>query len=155
MFWPEVGLIEASGNGKLRNLTQSGYADSNPKWVMGGEMMIWLSNRQGNRAENGFSSEGDVFGMFFTQEAYDKYLLSKEDLALLKEQEEDAKEEKDTDDGKKKKKGDKKSEETSKNLKINFENLTKTQKKVNGAHIQCFGLYTFQRGRQIVLYNTF
>lgn len=85
MFWPEVGLIEASGNGKLRNLTQSGYRDFIPKWAKGGEMAIWMSTRQGNRTENGFINQGDVFGMFLTQQGWDEYRLSKEDFELLKD----------------------------------------------------------------------
>lgn len=91
IFWTEVGLIEASGKGTLRNLTQSGYTDFVPKWEMDGKMMIWGSNRQGNRSENGFIGEGDVFGMFFTQDGYDRFQLSKEDYALLKEAEADKK----------------------------------------------------------------
>ena len=131
MFWPEVGLIEASGTGELRNLTQSGYMDFNPKWMMDGKMVVWLSTRQGNRTENGFISEGDVFGMFLTQEAYDKFLLSEEDFALLKEQEEDAKEEKSDDEGKKKKKeGVKKPEDSSKLITIDFDNLSKRKRKL-------------------------
>ena len=97
MFTPEVGLIEASGTGTLRNLTQSGYEDYAPKWEMEGKMMIWASTRQGNRTENGFTNSGDVFGMFFTQEAYDRFNLSKEDFELLKEKEE--KDEEDKEEG--------------------------------------------------------
>jgi tricorn protease len=106
MFWPEVGLIDASGTGTLRNLTQSGYEDYSPKWEMDGKMVIWGSTREGNRSENGFTAEGDVFGMFFTQKAFDKFNLSKEDFELLKEKEEEGKKnakEEDDDDSKKKK----------------------------------------------------
>ncbi len=98
MFWPEVGLIEASGNGTLRNLTQSGYMDFVPKWAKGGEMAIWMSTRQGNRTENGFISQGDVFGMFFTQQGWDEYNMSKEDYELLKDKEKDADKKEDTED---------------------------------------------------------
>lgn len=108
MFWPEVGLIEASGNGTLRNLTQSGYMDFVPKWAKNGEMAIWMSTRQGNRTENGFINQGDVFGMFFTQEGWDEYNLSEEDYDLLKAKEENAdkkEDESDDDSGKSKKKG--------------------------------------------------
>lgn len=129
MFWPEVGLIEASGKGTLRNLTQSGYMDSNPKWEMGGEMMIWMSNRQGNRTENGFGSGGDVFGMFFTQEGYDKFNLSKEDYALLKEKEESSKKDEEGESKSDPKKEDE-DEEKKETLNFDWENLTDRKKKL-------------------------
>jgi C-terminal processing protease CtpA/Prc len=87
----EVGLISADGKGKLINLTESGYDDRSPVWAMGGKMMIWFSNRDGLRSyQNSGSTQADVYGMFFTQEAYDKYRLNKEEAALLKESDEKA-----------------------------------------------------------------
>ncbi|MEM9685519.1 MAG: S41 family peptidase [Bacteroidota bacterium] len=104
IFWGEVGLVEASGTGKIRNLTLSGYADFAPKWAMDGKMMIWGSTREGTRTENGFINNADVFGMFFTQEAFDRYNLSKEAFELLKEKEEKEKKEKKNSEEKDKKK---------------------------------------------------
>ncbi|MEL6974133.1 MAG: S41 family peptidase [Bacteroidota bacterium] len=133
MFWPEAGLIEASGTGTLRNLTQSGYVDYNPKWAMDGKMMVWASTRQGNRTENGFISNGDVFGMFFTQEAFDRFNLSEEELSLLKEkEEEDKKDDKDDDTkSKKKKKGDKDEDKDAvKPLKFDWENMSERKRKL-------------------------
>lgn len=136
MFWPEVGLIEASGNGTLRNLTQSGYMDFGGKWAMDGKMVIWLSTRQGNRTENGFIGEGDVFGMYFTQEAFDRSNLSKEDFELLtskeeKEEKEDKGEES-NDKSKKKKKAaeDEKSEDQTDLLQFDWGNMTDRKKKL-------------------------
>ncbi len=85
----EVGIICTDGKGKTVNLTESGYQDSDPKWMMGGKMMIWSSNRDGmhNYANSG-GSQNDVYGLFFTQAAWDRFRLSKEEAALLKEQEE-------------------------------------------------------------------
>ncbi|MFB6340215.1 S41 family peptidase [Saccharicrinis sp. FJH62] len=127
MFWPEVGLIEASGEGTLRNLTKSGYEDVIPKWAMDGKMMIWLSTREGNKGENGFTNEGDVYGMFFTQKAWDRFNLSEEDYELLKEKEEKAK--KDEEDDKKKDKKDKDKDEV-KDLKFDWDNMIDRKKKL-------------------------
>lgn len=134
MFWPEVGLIDASGTGTLRNLTQSGYEDYSPKWEMDGKMVIWGSTREGNRSENGFTAEGDVFGMFFTQKAFDKFNLSKEDFELLKEKEEEEKKNaKKSDDDDSKKKKAKKSDEDEKALTpliFDWDNLIDRKKKL-------------------------
>ena len=85
----EVGLVQADGKGKVINLTESGFNDSRPKWIMGGKAMLWFSNRDGLKgvAQSG-GSQTDAYALFFTQDAFDKFKLSKEDAALLKESEE-------------------------------------------------------------------
>ncbi len=129
MFWPEAGLIEASGTGTLRNITQSGYGDSRPKWEMEGKMMIWASTRQGNRTENGFINSGDVFGMFFTQEAYDRFNLSKEEFELLKEKEKKENDESQKEKSKKKVKNPDVKKDVEK-LNFDWENLTGRKRKL-------------------------
>ena len=125
----EVGLIEASGKGKLRNLTQSGYTDDEPKWEMAGKMMIWSSTRQGNRTENGSIRGGDVYGMFFTQEGFDQFNLSKEEFGLLTEKEKKAKEKKKEESSKKKEKKTEAETEV-KNLRFDWKNLTDRKRKL-------------------------
>ena len=85
----EVGLVSADGSGKVINLTESGFNDGNAKWIMGGKAMIWNSNRDGLKsvAQSG-GAQSDVYALFFTQDAFDKFKLSKEDAALLKEADE-------------------------------------------------------------------
>lgn len=84
----EVVLIPADGKSKMINLTESGYGDSSPVWVNGGKQMIWFSDRDGLRSyANSGTRQMDVYSMFFTKEAWDKFNLSKEDYALLKDME--------------------------------------------------------------------
>ncbi len=80
----EMGLVDAAGSGEIRNLTMSGYSDSRGKWSSDGKMMTWSSNREGSKGENNRYVNGDIYGMFFTREAFDRFNLSKEDLELLK-----------------------------------------------------------------------
>ncbi|RYF82791.1 MAG: peptidase S41, partial [Chitinophagaceae bacterium] len=89
-YWnDEIGLISADGKGKKINLTESGYQDFSPKWMADGKMLVWNSNREGLRAQaNSGGAQSDVFAMFLTQDAYDKFRLSKEEFALVKEAEE-------------------------------------------------------------------
>jgi tricorn protease len=89
VFSPEVGLVSADGKGEIHNLTLSGYEDVTPKWALAGKMMIWGSSREGTRQQGGDVVSGDVYGMFFTRAAFDRFKLSKEEFALLKEQEEE------------------------------------------------------------------
>lgn len=90
----EVGLVSAKGDEKVINLTQSGYSDSRPKWMMKGEMFIWKSDRNGYRSHGSWGAEDDVYAMFFTQDAYDKFRLSKEEYELKKELEKSGKQKK-------------------------------------------------------------
>lgn len=84
----EVGLVKADGTGAVINLTQSGFNDSRPRWILDGKAMLWFSNRDGLKsvAQSG-GAQADAYGMFFTQDAWDRFRLSKEDFALLKEAE--------------------------------------------------------------------
>ncbi|MFN8207489.1 MAG: S41 family peptidase [Bacteroidales bacterium] len=84
---PEIGLVSADGKGTINNLTLSGYNDFVPKWSQDGKMMIWGSDREGTRSQGGDLSSGDVMAMFFTKEAFDRFNLTKEEYALLKDQE--------------------------------------------------------------------
>jgi Tol biopolymer transport system component/C-terminal processing protease CtpA/Prc len=88
VFVGEVGLVKADGKSAPINLTQSGYSDNAPKWMMDGNMMIWFSDRDGMKNHGSWGGESDVYGMFFNQAAYDRFSLSKEDFALVKEKEE-------------------------------------------------------------------
>ncbi|MCH7409399.1 S41 family peptidase [Belliella sp. DSM 111904] len=116
----EVVLLDASGKLPMENLTKSGYGDRKPKWVNGGKQMLWFSDRDGLK---GFATSGgaqyDVFTMFFTKEAYEKFSMSKEDYDLMKEIEKAAKGDDKKDDKKDEKKDDKKVED----LKIELEDI--------------------------------
>lgn len=91
---PDIVLVKADGSGEMTNLTESGYSDSGMKWAMDGKAMIWKSDRQGYRSHGSWGSHYDAYIMFFDGEAYDKFLLSKEEVALLEEQEKAAEKEK-------------------------------------------------------------
>lgn len=94
LFTPEVGLVSSDGKGEIHNLTLSGYDDFVPKWASDGKMMLWGSDREGTYTQGGGLTSGDVYGMFFTKEAYDRFRLTKEEFALVKELEDKAEKEK-------------------------------------------------------------
>ncbi len=84
----EVGLVDAQGRVPLLNLTQSGYEDLHPVWTRGGQQMMWISDRMGLHGTSG-SSQQDLFAMFLTREAFDRFNLDKSEFALLKKQEDE------------------------------------------------------------------
>jgi tricorn protease len=106
----QVGLVSAQG-GDITDLTQSGFGGYTPRWMMDGKMVMWASNRDGMANVSNRGGELDVYALFFDQEDYDRFTLSKEDYELLKESEkEDEKE-------------DEKEKEEQKELEINLDNI--------------------------------
>ncbi len=128
LFSSDAGLVSATGGQTPTNLTESGYNDSEPKWMMDGKMMLWFSDRQGYRSHGSWGSYSDVYAMFFTQEAYDEFNLSKEEYELLKEKKkEEEKNKKKSEESDKKAKKSKKSETDKKDkiepVKIDLHNI--------------------------------
>ncbi len=129
-----VALIKADGSGEIFHPVNSGFGESNAKWAMDGKMMTYESSKEGRKslALQG-SREVDIYGVFFDQEAYDKYVLSKEEFELLtakekKEKEEEEKKAEEEEDKKSKKKKDR--SEDKKPLKLDLENLEYRKEKL-------------------------
>ena len=82
----EVGLVRADGKGQVVNLTQSGFNDARGKWILGGKAMMWFSNRDGLKsvAQSG-SAQQDAYAMFFDRDAWERFRLTKDEFALVKE----------------------------------------------------------------------
>ena len=111
----DVALVNASGNGEIHNLTQSGYNDGNAQWVLDGKAMIWESDRAGYRSHGSWGAHGDVYIMFFDLEAYERFNMNKEELSLMEESEKaKANDKKDEDKSDKKNKGNNKKAEDKK-----------------------------------------
>ena len=81
----DIALVKASGNGEIHNLTESGYNESNAKWVLDGKAMLFCSDRAGYRSHGSWGAEYDAYLMFFDLEAYERYRMNKEERALAKE----------------------------------------------------------------------
>ena len=139
-FISDVVLIDAQGNQEMHNLTKSGYGDGRPKWMMDGEMMIWFSDRNGYRSHGSWGSHRDVYAMFLTQEAFDKFNLSKEERELAekkeKEKDEDGEGKSGDDDEGESNKEKGKSEDKDKDkeelklIKIDFDNLDERKQRL-------------------------
>ena len=109
----DIALVNASGNGEVHNLTESGYNEGNGKWVLGGKAMIFTSDRAGYRSHGSWGSEDDVYIMFFDLDAYERFTMTKEEKVLQEEAQKEKKKEQDkektaSNDKKSKKKDSKK-----------------------------------------------
>lgn len=128
--YSDIGIVSAKGDGKIINLTNSGYMSGSPRFVLDGNAILFNTERYGMRAHASWGSQEDVMLVFLNQDAYDKYCLSKEDYELRKELEAEAKKaaEKESDktgnkkkDGKRDKADDAKAE--TKEIVVELENI--------------------------------
>ncbi len=81
----DIALVDASGNGKIHNLTNSGYSDNNARWVLDGKAMLFSSDRAGYRSHGSWGAEYDAYIMFFDLDAMEKFQMTKEERQLAKE----------------------------------------------------------------------
>lgn len=87
----DIALVKADGSGEIHNLTNSGYSEEGGRFVLGGKAMLFASDRKGYRSHGSWGAETDIFLTFFDKEAYEKFLMDKEEKALSEKREEAAK----------------------------------------------------------------
>lgn len=107
----DVAAVKADGS-KVVDLSESGYSDGNPKWVLGGRAVAYETSRYGMKSHGSWGNQSDIMLMALDSEAWDELNASEEETALRKEAEKEKKEAeekaKDSKKDKKGKKGDKK-----------------------------------------------
>ena len=106
----DIALVKADGS-EVHDLTNSGYTDSNAKWVLDGKAMVWSSDRAGYRSHGSWGAEEDYYIMFFDVDAYDKFRMNKEDLEILEESKSKKEKKEEEKKEEKKEKAEKKAEE--------------------------------------------
>ena len=119
----DIAVVKADGK-EVHNITDSGYSDSNGKWVLGGKAILFESDRAGYRSHGSWGAEYDAYLMFLDLEAYDRFRMSKEELELA-EANKDEKEKKADEKEEKKKKEEKTGKievDKVKPLELDFEN---------------------------------
>lgn len=82
--YTDIALLNVA-DGSLTNLTNSGYFDMEPQFVMDGNAIAFVSERYGMRNHASWGSLNDVMLVFLNRQAMDDYTLNKEDYELLKE----------------------------------------------------------------------
>ena len=85
----DQAMVKADGSGEIHNLTNSGYGESNGQWVLGGKALLFVSDRNGYRSHGSWGSEDDIYITFFDREAYERFRMDKEDIALSDEKKSD------------------------------------------------------------------
>lgn len=125
----QIGLVNATGKEAPHDLSQSGYGNSRPKFGMDGQVVYWVSDKEGMRNHGSWGSQSDVFALFLTTDAYNRFTMSEADYAFWKETHgEDAEDKSDSDEKDKKKDADEEKEVAP--LEIEWEGLQDRKKRL-------------------------
>lgn len=85
LFVPNIGIFPVDGKSQPIDISRSGYQDGSPSWGKGGDVVYWASARYGRRDHGSWGRDLDIMATFLTQDAYDKFTMSKEEYELAKE----------------------------------------------------------------------
>lgn len=96
-FFTDIGIAPADGSKAPVDVFMSGYGEYGPQWTSD-DLLLFVSDRFGERAHGSWGGEIDVMGVFLTQQAFDHYNMSKEERELLAEAKEQAADDKSDDD---------------------------------------------------------
>lgn len=121
----DIALIPADGKGEIVNLTNSGYSEGNPRWVLDGKAFIFQSDRAGMRSHGSWGSERDLYITFLNREAYERFNMNKEERERFDAAEKELKEKKD----KEKKEAEQKEKEKKEKADKKRAKMTDEQKK--------------------------
>lgn len=101
----DIAMVNADGSGFV-DLTESGYADGNAKWALGGKAVTYETGKYGMKSHGSWGNQGDIILMALDQDAWDDFNATEEE-AKLKEQAEQEKQKKEEETASKDKKGKK------------------------------------------------
>ena len=83
--YDDIGIVSTGGGEPVINLTESGYTDSAPQWVLGGNAILFVSERYGMRNHASWGTLEDVMIIFLNRKAYDEFRMTKEEMELEKQ----------------------------------------------------------------------
>lgn len=128
LFFSNIAIRPFDASAPARDISLSGYTDTAPAWHPSGDAITWFTARYGRRDHGSHGTEFDVMAGFLTDDAWTKFLRSKEDIELAEKREKDAKKdekEEESDDADKKEEAEK-----VKPTPITWERLDKRQQRL-------------------------
>lgn len=90
----DIALVKADGS-EVIDLTESGYSNANPKWVLGGKGITFDTAKYGMKNHGSWGNQDDIVLMVLDQEAWDDFNLTEEETARKEKAEKDKKEKED------------------------------------------------------------
>jgi len=85
IFYTDIGVARADGSGDPVDISLNGYYDGGPAWHTSGDVILWYTDRFGDRSHGSWGSQGDVVAGFLSQGAWDRFNLTEHEQSLLEE----------------------------------------------------------------------
>ena len=82
-FYKDIGVAPADGSAAPRDISINGYHDGQPVWHPSGDVVMWRTDRFGERSHGSWGAEEDVVAAFLTEAGWLKYNLNKQEQSLL------------------------------------------------------------------------
>lgn len=136
--YTDIGIVKADGSGKgnIFNLTGSGYFCSNPRFVMGGNAILYSSERYGMRNHASWGSMSDVMIVFLNRKAMEQFKLSPEEYELSKASKE-------------------KADTTKRDMEIEFDNIDKRHLRLTSNSSDLSDYYLTEDGSKLYYLSAF
>lgn len=82
--YSDILLVNAEDGTRIP-LTETGYFDMSPRFVLDGNAVIFVTDRYGMRNHASWGSEEDIMIVFLNEEAFNRFTLSEEDYKQYEE----------------------------------------------------------------------
>lgn len=79
----DIAIVDVP-DGKIVNLTESGYSCGAFRWALDGKAMTWSSDRNGYRSHGSWGAETDIYATFFDAGAYSEFKRSENEDKIQK-----------------------------------------------------------------------
>ena len=76
---PDLGLVPADGSRLPVNLTCGAYSDDNPRWVLGGNAILYRTDYHGYRSHGSWGSNSDLYLLFLRSAEWHNWRKTREE----------------------------------------------------------------------------
>ena len=147
----DIAAVKADGS-QVIDLTESGYNDYQPKWVLDGKGVLYATGKYGMKAHGSWGNQDDLVIMLLDGDAWDQFNFSAEEAALFekdkKDKEKEADEEK-NEKGKDKKKSKAKKDDSTNPIPLDFSNRRFRTKRLTGTSSNISDFYLTPKGDKL------
>lgn len=146
----DIAIVRADGS-EVIDLTESGYNEYQPKWVLDGKGILYATSKYGMKASGSWGNQDDIMIMVLDGDAWDQFNYSKEESELFEKEkkEKDDKDDKDIKDNKSKKNKSKVKEETKKSIPLDLANRRYRTKRLTGTSASIADFYLTPKGDKL------
>ncbi|MCH5240535.1 MAG: PD40 domain-containing protein [Muribaculaceae bacterium] len=145
----DIAAVKADGT-QVVDLTESGFNDYNPKWVMDGKGVIYSTGKYGMKATGSWGNQDDILLMALDGDAWDQFNFTEEESDLFEKEKKDKEEaEEDSKTEKNKKKSKDKKEEKKASTPLDFTNRRYRTKRLTDTSASIIDYYLSPKGDKL------